>query len=320
MGTRMQLSVLTADASQAIACSAALEATLLRQGIDWYAFTARPEGELKQLNAALHAGESMPVSASLLPLLQAAVLMFERSDGYFDPAIQPLTEAWGFARLADQSVETPTDILARWHTDRPTLAALRIMGDHMGNQVSSNRRDLQLDLGAIAKGYALQLASRQLSAQGCADHALNLGGQLALQGAMAEHYPAVRIRSPRGNAYLAELQLKAGESISTSGDYERFTLRGGQRQHHLLDPHTGMPVTHTQAVTVVSNDATLADAASTALMAAGPAHWQRIARHLGVAQVLRVDATGAVQVTAALYARLHWLDPATKDLVQIIEP
>jgi thiamine biosynthesis lipoprotein len=68
-----------------------------------------------------------------------------------------------------------------------------------------------------------------------------------------------------------------------------------------------MPVAHTESVTVISNDATLADAASTALMAAGPDNWQRIARQLGVREVLRIDATGAIEVTAALYARLHWL-------------
>jgi thiamine biosynthesis lipoprotein len=142
---------------------------------------------------------------------------------------------------------------------------------------------------------------------------LNMGGQVGVMGSvMAGQLAAVAIADPRSALPLASLRLATGESISTSGDYERLTEQNGRRLHHLLDPFSGMPVNHTRAVTVVSHDPVLTDAASTALMAAGPDNWRRIARALGIREVLRVDATGAIEVTAALYARLQWRSAAVQ--------
>jgi FAD:protein FMN transferase len=310
MGTQIQLTVLAEDPAITAGLSAQIERDLLRQGIDWYPWTTDASGELKRLNAALASGDTFTSSPGLLTLLQQTQRMFAASDGYFDPAVAPLTRYWGLAELESAASKAPLDsaVLTRWRANRPTLRDLRINGQ----QISSARHDLQLDLGAIAKGYAAQQALQRLHSLGCDEAAINMGGQIAVMGSnMAQQLAAVAIRDPRAARGLATLQLKAGESISTSGDYERFVERDGKRLHHLFDPHTGSPVAHTQAVTVVSSDATLADAASTALMAAGPDNWQRIARQLGVREVLRIDATGAIEVTAALYARLHWL-PATQ--------
>lgn len=305
MGTQVQLSVLAESPAIAAQLSTQVERTLLRQSIDWYPWTTDASGELKQLNDSLATGRNKTVSPSLLALLQRSVGLHQLSEGYFDPAVAPLIQAWGFADLnaARSQVLPDAMILEQWRKTRPTLADLRIND----LEVSSSRRELQLDLGAIAKGYALQLALQQLQQQGCNNAALNMGGQLGVMGAeMATQLSAVVIREPRSATGLASVQLKAGESISTSGDYERSAELNGQRIHHLLDPHTGLPVTHTQAVTVISTDPTLADAASTALMAAGRENWQRIAQQLGVREVLRIDATGAIEVSAALYARLQW--------------
>lgn len=317
MATRVQLSMLANSPEAAAKLSAQVERTLARQGIDWYPWTQDASGELRQLNAALARGERREVSAPLLGLLRRSKQAFESSEGYFDPAVAPLIQAWGFSSLdagPNQALPDPST-LEHWRNSRPTLGDLHIEGRY----ASSARRDLQLDLGAIAKGYAEQLVMQQLQALGCTDAAINMGGQITVMGTvMANQLAAVAIRDPRADQALATLQLKAGESISTSGDYERFIEREGRRIHHLLDPHTGLPVSHTEAVTVISDDATLADAASTALMAAGPDQWQRLARQLGIREVLRIDATGAIEVTAALYARLHWLPTAQVHHVQQI--
>jgi thiamine biosynthesis lipoprotein len=317
MGTRVQLSLLARTPTEAAQLSAHLQRRLLRQGIDWYPWSRDPSGELRQLNAALAAGKPITISQPLRALLQRALQAYQFSDGYFDPAVAPLTAAWGFADVAGHAGIPDPALLEHWRQARPTLADLHIDGE----QVSSVRHDLQLDLGAIGKGYALQLALQELQRQGCTDAALNMGGQLGIMGAqIAQQLGPVAIRDPRADTALATLQLAAGESISTSGDYERYALVGQQRIHHLFDPHTGLPVTHTEAVTVISMDATLADAASTALMAAGPDNWQRIARQLGVRDVLRVDASGAIEVTAALYARLKWRHDLPPHRIHTVEP
>jgi thiamine biosynthesis lipoprotein len=73
----------------------------------------------------------------------------------------------------------------------------------------------------------------------------------------------------------------------------------------LLDPRTGQPAIHTQAITVVASDATLADAASTALFIAGPDAWQSVALRMGVSQVLRIDANGRIEATKEMVSRLR---------------
>ncbi len=318
MGTLVQLALLADDPKTAASLSAEVEHTLRRQSIDWYPWTPDASGELKQLNAALAAGVSKTVSPQLGLLLEHAMQLHLRSEGYFDPAVAPLTRAWGFADVnAPPGARPPQDLLEHWRSTRPTLADLRIDDA----RVSSPRRDLQLDLGAIAKGYALQLALQQLRQAGCDNVMLNMGGQIGVMGNdMAAQLATIAIRDPRNPAPLASLRLTAGESLATSGDYERFTELDDGRIHHLLDPHTGMPVPHTQAVTVVSDDPTLADAASTALMAAGPDNWRRIARQLGIREALRVDATGVIEVTSALYARLQWNHTAAQlHSIQIVD-
>ncbi|MGD9843480.1 MAG: FAD:protein FMN transferase [Steroidobacteraceae bacterium] len=305
MGTQVQLSLWASSPTQAATISRQLEQQLLQQGTDWYPWTQNPQGELKQLNAALVRGNSFTVSDSLAGLLQQALQLHQASEGYFDPAVAPMTVAWGFAdsQAAALTALPTAERLTVWRQSRPTLADLQLR-DY---RVSSTRRDLQIDLGAIAKGYALDLAMQKLRQAGIAQASLNLGGQIILMGqSLPVSATQVAVREPRSLQALGSLQLHGGESISTSGDYERSTTVQGQRIHHLLDPHTGAPITHTQAVTVIASSATLADAASTALMAGGPEHWREIAARMNIREVLRIDATGKIEVTAALYARLQW--------------
>lgn len=306
MGTRVDLSLQANTPTQAAQLAADIERDMLRWGRDWYPWGEQP-GELKQLNIALTKGESPRVSAELRELLIRAQTLQQASDGYFDPAVAPMVKAWGFTDMTRVAVEPSAAQLSAWTQNHPTLADLNISSAY----ISSPRRDLQLDLGAIAKGYAVDLALQQLRAGGIRHAALNIGGELRVMGGVRSKQ--VSIRDPRRDAALAMLDLNQDESISTSGDYERYAVVNGQRIHHLLDPHTGQPVAHTQAVTVLAADATLADAASTALMAAGPDNWRRIARQLGITQVLRIDGSGAIEVTAALYARLKWSEAALRE-------
>ena len=299
MGTRFDLSLQTDTPEHAAQLAAAIEHDMLHWEREWYPWGSQP-GELKALNQALSEGRSFDASLELTELLSRAQRLQQQSDGYFDPAVAPLVRAWGFDDV-NKDASRPSDVqLDTWARDHATLADLAISNA----KLSSARRDLQIDLGAIAKGRALELAMQHLKAAGIRNAMLNAGGQIKVIGDVPGK--AVEIRDPRHNQALAQFTLRNDESVSTSGDYERYAMLNGKRVHHLLDPHTGMPVDHTQAVTVVSMDAALADAASTALMAAGPNNWRRIARQLGVDQVLRIDGSGAIEASTALYARLQW--------------
>ena len=115
-------------------------------------------------------------------------------------------------------------------------------------------------------------------------------------------------RHPRADGAIAGVSARDGDAVFTSGDYERFYQKDGKRLHHILDPTTGAPATKTISVTVIHNDAALADAAATALFVAGPEHWQTIARQLAVKRVMLIDDRLNVWMTPQIQSQIAILD------------
>lgn len=302
LGTIVRVEIVARDPRNAAAAANEVEALVKRLGHEWYAWTADGTGELAQLNAALRRHETWLASPDLADLLQQARLFFSASDGYFDPAVGELVALWGFSGSERAALPAPAAAqLAAWSGRRATFGNVTIAQ----RRVSASA-PLQLDLGAIAKGRILDLATNMLHRRGVRDALIDAGGNIRVMGRANGRPWRVAIRHPRGTEPLGWIELNDGESISTSGDYEHYAIVSGRWLHHLLNPHTGEPVTHTMAVTVVAADATAADAASTALMAAGPQQWRRIAGRMNVRQALRVDASSRIEMSPALHSRLHF--------------
>jgi len=318
MGTQMDVTLMTDSDERAARATEEIEHAMTRWSKDWYPWDNNDDesgtdnidntknnndgpGELKQLNAALSSGGSFTVSSELSDLIQKAQKLSEASSGYFDPAVAPMVQRWGLNTPNHPPTKLPTEqAIEEWFHDHATIRDVIIRG----NELSSTRSDLQLDMGAIAKGFALDQLGQHLQQRGIVAATLNIGGQVLVLGNMDIRSRTVNIRDPSSSSPLATVILNNGESISTSGDYERYFVIEGHRIHHLLDPHTGRSVNATRWVSVIATTGTLADAASTAIMAAGD-DWRRIAKQMGVSQVLRVCASGEIQVTGAMYARLN---------------
>ncbi len=273
--------------------------------------------ELTALNAAIARGErDIPVSPELAALLQDAAAIAERSDGLFDPAIGKLVALWGFHSDEFKPILPDPAAVEAVVKARPRMSDLTIEA----NRVTSRNKAVQLDLGGYAKGYALDRAAAILRGQGVRNALVNIGGNVMALGDKGGKPWRVGIQHPRAAAPLAALDLKDGEAVGTSGDYQRYFELDGKRYSHLLDPRSGRPAEGTQAVTVLiqpragraSAAGTLSDAASKPLFIAGGAGWRERARRLGVEQALRIDGEGTVQVTAALRERLAIQAPDTK--------
>lgn len=272
---------------------------------------------LTELNTALARGEQLQVSAEMAGLLTVSQDFAQRSDGLFDPAIGGLIELWGFhSDTYVPRLPAPAD-LQTWLAAHPGMQDVHIEG----LTVSSANRAVRIDLGGIAKGYALDRAATLLREAGIRNALINIGGNIMALGAKGKQHWSVGIQDPRGSGALASLALYDGEAIGTSGDYQRFFEVDGQRYSHLLDPRTARPATHTQAVTVLipsrENAGLLSDVVSKPLfLAAGD--WPAMARRLELRDVLRVDDTGHIQLTPDLRQRLRW----TKDIpaATIIDP
>jgi thiamine biosynthesis lipoprotein len=146
---------------------------------------------------------------------------------------------------------------------------------------------------------------------------VNAGGDLRVLGARGDLRWRIGIQAPRAAGLLGIVELTPGEAAFTSGDYERYYEYEGGRMHHILDPSTGYPVSHTQAVTVIAADGATADAAATALLVAGPDSWRGMAAKLGIAMVLRVDASGRIEATPQMRERLQTDGAAGSDILVV---
>jgi thiamine biosynthesis lipoprotein len=187
---------------------------------------------------------------------------------------------------------------------RAALDLAAASGNAFNPRVGARMRELgfshgqhfcDFDLGAIAKGFAVDAACRALPLDvPCAGLLVDLGGNLrAVRGSWR-----TGVRNPFGDGYAAVVTLTDGESVATSGNYERFVERDGVRYSHILDGRTGEPVSGIAGVTVVTPatlGATLADGLSTTLFVLGPKEGARFLREhaeaYGAAQALWIPDT-----------------------------
>jgi thiamine biosynthesis lipoprotein len=273
-------------------------------------------GTLERINGILAlAKPGAPAKAALtpglVPILQDATRLSELGEGLFNPAIGNLVRLWSFhsdtfeARLPD-----PGEI-ERLVKANPRMTDLYIDGLMLTGANPAAR----LDLGGYAKGHALDLAAGYLKSQGVRNALINIGGNIMALGSKGGTPWRVGIQHPRRAGALATLDLKDGEAIGTSGDYQRFFEINGKRYCHLIDPRTGWPADKTQAVTVIARGdraGTLSDVASKPLFIAGPENWRRLAQKMGVGEVLFVAADGGISVTRAMNERLNWEKPVSR--------
>jgi thiamine biosynthesis lipoprotein len=289
---------------------AEIESDLLAFGRDYYAWG---DGELARVNRELTQRESVTTTPEMAALLARAQGIARTSGGAFDPGVGLLVEMWGFHAATNGTRDPPgASMVASALRSGIPVTAIGISGNEL-RRARTGR--VLLDLGRIAKGAAVDRVVTRLETAGIGPALVNAGGDLRVVGERADRAWRIGIQAPRADGLLGTLELRAGEAAFTSGDYERFYDRDGERLHHILDPRSGYPATHTQAVTVIAVEGLLADAAATALFVAGPGQWRELARALGITAVLRVDASGAVEMTAEMRDRFQPGDAWPSDII-----
>lgn len=302
-GTRVEVLIADTDAARAKAASTAVLQEFDRLHRTYHAWQV---SDLTALNDALAAGKAHTVSAELAAFIADAQQMSATGEHLFDPGIGALIRLWGFQSDEFKPQLPDPEALAAWRAAAPSIADLRLDGE----QVTSAKPEVQLDFGGYLKGVALDRAAALLRAQGVNNALINIGGNVMALGSKYGEPWRIGIQHPRQPGALATLQLRDGEAIGTSGDYQRYFEYDGKRYCHLLDPRTAAPVAHTQSLTVLVSPrpqaGMVSDAASKPLFIAGAVEWSRLAQQLAIGDVLRVDADGRVQVTRSLAARLKF--------------
>ena len=200
------------------------------------------ESEISQLSAAT---QPMPVSDETAALLLRGQQIARQSAGAFDMGLGALKQLWGVESSAPQ-IPTASQL-------QPALIGLGPQGLQIdGRLVTKVVPQLQVDLGGIAKGYAVDRALQVLRQAGVSSAAVNAGGDIGLLGRRGDGQPwRIGIQHPRQTGELLTTLLLSDRAVVTSADYQRFFEADGVRYHHIFHPRSGYPATGASSVTVI---------------------------------------------------------------------
>jgi len=267
----------------------------------------RVDSDIARINAA--GGEAVPVSAETAEVLALAVEFWAETAGAFSPGLYALQRAWGFT-TGENRVPGDAEIAA-------LLAAVNVGEIALSGLTVAVPVGMELDLGAIAKGYAADRLAELLVDFGIDAAILSLGGDVFALGERPGGIPwRVAIRDPLGTGFLGLVEVR-DRAVNTSGSYERrFIGEDGEAYHHILDPETGRPTeSGLVSVTVVSAEGARGDALATALFVMGLEDGADfVARTRGI-EAIFVTEDGRVYATAGLEGvflpgggvRVNWL-------------
>ena len=288
MGTMWSVKLVLEDATAANFYWEAIQDEL--DNINSKMSTYQADSEVSRLNSLDKAG-CVDASKETLAVVGAALALSEQSSGAFDITVGPLVNAWGFG--PDYTDEAVPD------ADRLLTLAKSTGYQHIRIQdkkVCKDQGATQIDLSAIAKGYAVDQVARYLDRIEMQHYLVEVGGELFARGNKPDGSAwRIGIETPSANkreVFENTIVPLVDIAIASSGDYRNYFEKNGLRYSHTIDPRTAKPIAHTLAsVTVVAENSMLADAWATALMVLGPQDGLKLANtlQLPVLMLVRVD-------------------------------
>ncbi len=206
-----------------------------------------PKSLLNYVNSNAYK-ESIPLDSDSFKLFERAVYYSEKYEGLFDITIGKLTELWGFN--SDREIKIPDSTIIKEYMEFVNYRYIEL--DNKNRTIRFKKEGILLDLGGIAKGYAVDRAVKIVQSFGIRDFLIDAGGDIFVSGSNSQGQDwNIGIKHPRKpNDYIASFRA-TGIGIATSGDYERFAIIEGKRYHHILDPRDGFPGDKAQSVTVL---------------------------------------------------------------------
>jgi len=226
-----------------------------------------PESELRRLCDTAGEGRAVRVSTELWKVLEHAQQVSRQSDGAFDVTVGPVVRLW---RRARRQKQLPPPQALQQAENLVGYKNVRLDADHQA--VELLKKGMQIDLGGIAKGYAMDEALTVLQRRGITRALVEAGGDMRL-GDPPPGRPGWRVGippldNPQGEP-LSYLELSR-VAVSTSGDVVQYVEIAGKRYSHIVDPRTGMALTDHCRVMVVGPSGIAADAITKAVGVLGP--------------------------------------------------
>ena len=223
----------------------------------------------------------------MLEVIQRGIHWGKKTHGALDISIEPVAGLWRFDE-ANPAVPDPR---------RLAQAASLVNYEEIeiaGPRVRLKRTGMALNLGAIAKGYAVDRAMRVLENSGIKHALINSGGDLKTIGSRGDGQPwSIGIQHPRNPEKLIAAFSLSGKAVATSGDYQKYFMRGQTRYHHILNPENGVPAMETMSSTVIADSVVDADALATAVFVLGPEKGIELIDSLDGVECMLVSDSGA---------------------------
>ncbi|MBF0359177.1 MAG: FAD:protein FMN transferase [Magnetococcales bacterium] len=256
----------------------------------------KTDSPVAKLNHGAGSGQPQVVPSELITLLTEAQKIQQLSQGAFNPGLGKLIVLWGFS--GDENVVKPPKKaeIASWLQSFQSAGGIEL--SQTDSTISITNPEYGLDLGGIAKGYAIDRAILKLKKSGVVNALVNAGGDLRGIGSKGDASWRVGVQHPRDREKIVvatewPASPKADMAMVTSGDYERFFIHNQERFHHIINPNSGYPArSGLLSVSVQADSATAADAWSTAFFVLGEDKSRDLLKKLPSVEVLLVRSDG----------------------------
>jgi thiamine biosynthesis lipoprotein len=297
MGTGVEIT-LTGE-NEELAKKAVLQAFQEIKRIEYLMSPWIESSDVNRINRS--AGDAgVKVSPETIEVLQRAQEVSKLSGGGFDLTVGPLVQLWRKARERGTPPETEEV------KETLNLVNFRNLKTHYGGTASLKKKRMAIDLGGIAKGYAVDRAFELLKSRGFRNLVVNAGGDLRVGGSKPEGPWSIGIQHPRDpEKIMARISL-SDTAVATSGDYEKFFIHQGKRYHHILNPKTGFPAEGCQSVTLLYKEGIMADALATAIFVLGPEKGYALCQRRKGVDCLILDKEGNITLSPGLKDRISF--------------
>lgn len=298
MGTVVEITLIAKDQKEAE--KASLQAFQEIKRIEQLMSPWREGGDVFRINRS-SGREWVKVSAETLYVIKKSIEVSEQSNGGFDITMGPLIELW---RVSRERGYPPSEEELKRSLDLVAFRNILISPD---GKIFLKKEGMSIDLGGIAKGYAVDRAFEVLKRLGYKHMIVNAGGDLRVEGTKFGQPWSIGIQDPRNSErIIAKISLTEG-AIATSGDYEKYFIYQGKRYHHILNPRNGLPAEGCRSVTVLSREGVLADAMATAIFVLLPENGYSLCQNTEGIDCLIIDKEGKIKVTLDLKEKISFI-------------
>jgi thiamine biosynthesis lipoprotein len=249
--------------------------------VDELMSTYKPSSQVSVVNADA-ASRPVVVEPDLFGLLQTALEFSRITEGAFDITYASVGYMYDYRRHIKPSDEAIAKAL-------PAVSYRHVILDPKAHSVRFTQPGVRIDLGGIAKGWAVDRGIEILRAGGVEHAFVTAGGDTRIIGDRFGEPWMVGIRDPRQEGKVIARIPLVDAALSTSGDYERFFEADGVRYHHILSPSTGKPASAVRSVTVIGPSATRTDGLSKTIFVLGIKEGMRVLDALGDVDVIAID-------------------------------